>query len=490
MNKRQLPKIIVLMAISSIGLLLFQVVWVQTLVATEKRNFSLSMFNHLNYMADAMEWYEINSIAQNVVPESDTIPFQDGPGLTSKESYKRKEGVKKIEYIMSPSDSMATWKFDVKNLEGMDSSVIDSYRKKIIIENVVEDLLGGVNNGLQEYDKSFIDSVFNERMGQFNKDLDAVWYIIDDNKQVLETSKELEDLSQYKMKFKRSLFQRSAASGNVYLVVAIEAPYRHLLQILKWQLIGSFALIIITLYCFYFAVRIILRQKKVSDIKNDFINNVTHELKTPIATIGLATEALLDKNIVQNQLSKQRYLHTIQGECEKLDARVQEVLEVAYYEENPLVLSREKVDLSVIIQEGIKSCAGLIEKSNSEVVLNVPTKCWISADKDKIKLVVGNLLENAIKYSNSKPLIKIEVEEQDLNYKFIVQDQGIGIKKMELSKIFNKFYRVSNGNLHNVKGFGLGLYFVKKIIELHNGKIWVRSDQNEGTIFYILLPKL
>ncbi len=251
------------------------------------------------------------------------------------------------------------------------------------------------------------------------------------------------------------------------------------------------SIIVLLVFIFFtYTITIIYRQKRLSDVKTDFINNMTHELKTPISTIGLSSEMLLRSDFTNDPEKLQRYASIIYKENKRLENQVERVLNVAKLDTEPLVLKKEQLQLDTMLLE-IKDnflFNQLEKEGNIELCLNAE-KHAILADPIHFTNVIYNLIDNAIKYCDKIPHITISTKTLDRQLQITFTDNGIGIKKEDVKLIFDKFYRVPTGNLHNVKGFGLGLFYVKLIIEAHGGKIVCESSKQNGTTFTITIPQ-
>lgn len=241
---------------------------------------------------------------------------------------------------------------------------------------------------------------------------------------------------------------------------------------------------------FGYALTIIFKQKRLSEVKTDFINNMTHELKTPISTIGLSSETLLREDFSKDPERLQRYAGIIYKENKRLENQVERVLNIAKMDKEQIKLNYTIFDLHDLIQEAADVFEFNQSETGGKMQLDLQAKqTLLKADEVHIGNVIHNLIDNAIKYCDREPEITISTKNiGSSSVQLMVQDNGIGIKKENLKMIFDKFYRVSTGNVHNVKGFGLGLYYVKLIIESHGGKIQVKSQIGQGTTFIILLP--
>jgi two-component system phosphate regulon sensor histidine kinase PhoR len=253
---------------------------------------------------------------------------------------------------------------------------------------------------------------------------------------------------------------------------------------------SSLVFILVIVLCFYYAIRVILRQKALSDTKNDFINNMTHEFKTPLATVSLAVEALQDPELSNQETFRGRYLGIIKEENKRLVGQVEKVLQAAALDKNEFNLKLESLHLPGLIQACIDQIGLQVESRGGKIELLVELQDpYLEGDHFHLSHIFNNLLDNATKYSPSNPTIRVAVKEQGTAVCILLQDQGIGMSREAVKKIFDKFYRVPTGNVHDVKGFGLGLSYVKTMVEAHKGTISVQSEPGKGSTFTINLPK-
>ena len=240
---------------------------------------------------------------------------------------------------------------------------------------------------------------------------------------------------------------------------------------------------------FIFTILIILRQKKLSIIKNDFINNMTHELKTPISTISLASQMLRDNTVTNTPKTIEHISGIIYQESKRLTTQVEKVLQMAVFNEGTLKLKIKEVNLNTLINSVVLNFELRVKAKDGELTTDLKAHpAIIKGDEVHITNVLFNLLDNAVKYSREAPKIIISTQLEDGFLVVGIKDHGIGIQKEYVGQIFERFYRVPTGNVHDVKGFGLGLSYVKKIIDSHRGKIKVESDLNKGTKFMIYFP--
>jgi two-component system phosphate regulon sensor histidine kinase PhoR len=285
------------------------------------------------------------------------------------------------------------------------------------------------------------------------------------------------------------LFQADIYTSPEYLLIYFPREKQFLLTELWGMLLISIILIIVIVYSFTYTIATIFRQKRFSEVKNDFINNMTHEFKTPISTIALACEALSDKDIRGSGEILDNYLSMIEEENKRLAGMAEKILQTAVIDKGGLKMNKEHIDLHDIITDVIKNLRIQVEIKDGKIIKRFgATRSHIEGDRVHVTNLVYNLLDNANKYSPKKPLISISTENVNNGIVMTIEDNGIGIGKNEQKKIFDKLYRVPTGNIHEVRGFGLGLSYVKAIVEEHHGKITLESEVNKGSKFRIFMP--
>ena len=256
-------------------------------------------------------------------------------------------------------------------------------------------------------------------------------------------------------------------------------------------MIPSVVFTLVLLVTFIFTIVVIFRQKRYTEIKNDFINNMTHELKTPIASISLAAQMLNDKSVPKSDTMMAHLGGVINDESKRLRFLVEKVLQMSMFDKKKAVFKKKRLDLNELVENAAHSFTLRVEHTGGKVFADIQAiDSTIYVDETHFQNVVYNLMDNAVKYRNpDKPLdIYLKTWNDNSHLYLSVRDTGMGIKKENLKKIFEKFYRVHTGNLHDAKGFGLGLAYVKKIIDLHKGEIHVESEYGRGTTFTITLP--
>ncbi|HLF63890.1 MAG TPA: HAMP domain-containing sensor histidine kinase [Saprospiraceae bacterium] len=233
---------------------------------------------------------------------------------------------------------------------------------------------------------------------------------------------------------------------------------------------------------FLYAISVILRQKRMSELQRDFINNMTHEFKTPISSIRLSNNVLREDEAVRKNPRLSRYAMIIQQQSERLNEHVEKVLSIARMDDDQFVLHKGPVDLHAVIEELVQSKDAELSEKGVNLRLELQaTNPVVHADKLHLSNVLYNLLDNAIKYAGTNPVIVMKTEDAQKHILFSMQDNGIGISAEHQKHLFTKFFRVPTGNVHNVKGFGLGLFYVKKIVDQHKWKIGIVSEEGKGT---------
>ncbi len=327
------------------------------------------------------------------------------------------------------------------------------------------------NRGLDiPYDYGILHQPTNEMMLLVNESIDA------------EESIKKSDL-------RVNLFPTDLNQKEFYLSIDFPDKKKYLMSQAVIPLSASGLLLIIVIACFAYAIMVILRQKKLSEIKNDFVNNMTHEFKTPIATVSLATEALQDDDIKGNKAFVDRYVQVIRDENKRLGLQVEKVLQIASLDKKDFKLKLEKTNLHEIIEKALVNINILVEKRGGQITSQLlASNSLLEADKVHLTNIIYNLLDNANKYSPEAPEIHIRTDNISTGIILKISDKGIGMSKESIEKIFDKFYRVSTGNVHDVKGFGLGLSYVKNIVEMHRGTVNVKSEVGQGSTFKIYLP--
>jgi len=263
----------------------------------------------------------------------------------------------------------------------------------------------------------------------------------------------------------------------------------YLLKRISSPILFSLFLSGLTILSFLLLFRNLKKQQRLAELKNDFISNITHELKTPIATVGVAIEALKNFNAIQNPERTKEYLDISSNELQRLNLLVDKVLKLSMFEKKEIELSLETINLKSLVDEVLASMRLLLDKKKAVVSLHHSGDLSLSGDRLHLLSVIYNLVDNAIKYSNDGAVININLEEKENTVLLSIADNGIGIPDEYKSKVFEKFFRVPVGNIHNTKGYGLGLSYVSSVVKKHRGTIEIQNNEGGGTVFNIILPK-
>ncbi len=273
-----------------------------------------------------------------------------------------------------------------------------------------------------------------------------------------------------------------------YVFATFNDPTAWLFSRLLTPVLVSIGIVLGVAAALFYFYRIIRKQKQLSQLKNDFIDNMTHELKTPIATIAAAAEALQHFGVQSDTVKTEKYLSNIRVQATRLNTIVNKVLDIASFDRSEVVLQKGRIPVNELLRE-IQHTHRLVHPDVELTMELSSAEGEITGDRFHLKNVLFNLVDNAVKYSNTnKSVIRISTQLAGNHSDIVVQDNGAGIPSDHLPRIFEKFYRVPTGNVHRVKGFGLGLYYVKKIVELHNGVVHMESELGKGTTVHIRLP--
>jgi len=309
----------------------------------------------------------------------------------------------------------------------------------------------------------------------FNETLVYGNYVNIENKEIKDSSK------------KATVFPLLEGS-NYYFTVYFPTKEEYLIgEIDIWIFSSAVLLLVVTFFAY--TLFVILKQKRLSEVKNDFINNMTHEFKTPISTISISSEVLMKDNITENPQKIYKYAKIINHENNRLKNQVERVLQLAVFNKEDVQLYKKLIDLHGLIEEVTQNMQVKLQQKQGLIKFDFDENpIQIFADSLHLSNIFYNLIDNAIKYSSGNPDIMICTHQKRKGVSISVADKGIGIPMQQRKLIFDKFYRVSTGNVHNVKGFGLGLNYVKLMVEAHKGTIRVESSPEEGSIFTVFLP--
>ena len=512
MNKRNFTIIIALLILSLVSILFVQFNWISDLNRLNEDRFKQDVQHVLYMINERLEEKEIINLTKDNLEATLKIRrSNDRGGIELIESTFNKETIDSSKFISSKN----SFQFDIESgdrddtdinsninasiqIEDMEDLTLDtaiqSQINKILdrsemIQIILNKLLTNDRTITSDFDINFLNKMIMVNLSQMNLDLDYEFLIYNNEENKIELSS-AENPEILKSEFKINLFQNDLMDSNLDLYLYFPNQRQYIQESNFFNIIISGVFLLVIGLCFYYVILKVFDLKKLSETKNEFIDNMTHELKTPISTISLACEALLDKEIT-NKDSKENYVKIINDENRRLGGQVEKVLSIAKTEKKNYEIDFDKLDIHKIINDSIKINQFKIEKREGKILQNLKAEnSVISGNYDHLLNVFNNLIENANKYSLDIPHIEISTENKNDKLFVIVSDRGIGIRKSNLDKIFDKFYREPQGNIHNVKGFGLGLSYVRNIVVKHNATIKVESQLNKGTKFEISFKNL
>lgn len=520
MQRSTLRWVIVLMSCALLGLIGFQWYWIESVIRANETRFKSDVMEALNAVSEKLEMQEAlyafnqqftftnnygptgtswnppvyNYYGDNSDPYTtiihDTL-INEEQGINIVFDFETNAGTGEVNfngqaYNMSDEELAARRDQMIAFQEQMNRLS----RKSEMVFQVLESMMMPERSIMSRLNPRQLDSLLRGQFENKGIDIDFDYGILSPvhNRFVYANNrKPSEDLGNSELK--ASLFPNDLVGEQNWLVVNFPEKQRYLLSKIWLSMASSGLLVLVILGSFGFSIRTIVRQKKLSEMKNDFINNMTHELKTPIATISLACEALSDDEIKGIPGIRDRYLGMIADENKRLGEQVQRVLHMAALDRNDIDLKWEPLDLKELVDRAVDKSSLQIEARSGQIkVIDNAEKKLVNGDRTHITNILINLLDNAIKYSVEAPDISIRLFNKGEALAIAIQDRGIGMTKEALNHIFQKFYRVPTGNIHNVKGFGLGLSYVKNMIDLHHGQINVESEPGKGSKFTISLP--
>lgn len=494
MKKASIAIVITLMTIALVGLTSFQVYWINNALKLNQERFKTNVHRTLINISDKIMKQEmLKSTAQSIsmnTPESITsvsVKKEDGKTfffLRSKDEAKQTISIDNFQDTTSH-----VYRFSQIRTNFDSTTTLRKSIKQDMIHVMMTELFEKPVDIRDRLNFDQIDTLLSKGLHDHGIDIDYQFAILADKDDVVFTNAE-DNLNQLKSSsFKASLFPSDVLENVNYLAVNFPDKNQFLFRQIGATLATSLIFILIIVGCFSYAIFVILKQKKLSEIKNDFINNMTHEFKTPLATVGLACEAISEPEIIGEKDTVLRYVGVIQDESKRLGEQVEKVLQTALLDKNSFKLNLEIKSLHPLISNTIEKLRVRANAQQGTLSVNLgASNDLIALDTHHISNVLYNLVDNALKYTLEPPKIHINTQNDGNMLHLIIKDNGIGMSKEQLKKIFTRFYRVPTGNRHDVKGFGLGLSYVKKIVEMHGGEISADSRLKNGSTFTITLP--
>lgn len=442
--KKIFPIIFILISLSLIGIIYIQVNWLYTMIENKQEELERKVVNAMNV------------VGEDLIQQKGSLPNLKNP--------KMKPGF--------------TWPSDQFLKELMRPSTIgEKYTDFEVAEKLQKAF---VAQGLKETPFEFaITSNFN-----------LVSYELKSRN----FEKVLEDTLHNSKPF---IYPLLVPSGSNYeglvpdetMMVIVPNVKKIVLKQIRWMIFGSVIFTLMIIAAFFVTVNALLRQKKLSAIKNDFINNMTHEFKTPLATISLAVDALRNEKVLQDRGKMEYFSGIIKEENKRMNKHVETILQSALLDRQEVKLNLKPIHAHAVISEVLENFELQLQSRNARAEVNLnASNDLIGADEVHFTNLFSNLVDNAIKYSKENLVIKVTTHSSARHLVIRIEDNGIGMNKETQRRIFEKFYRAHTGNIHNVKGFGLGLSYVKTMVDAHNGKIRVDSTLGRGTCFTIEMP--
>lgn len=502
MNKKVIWLIIGLMSAALIGVAGMQLKWILDTLQVNEEQFNNKVFSVLNDVAEKLEYQENMEVFRHVDNGFAQEYYQEDI----------RRGIASGEYTLSVElggegngGHVHLTKQQLINLplysNTCDCSKCRDERAKML------DQLVRMNKDLnlvpltERFQRNQLDTFLRQELQ--NKGIKLPYsygvfdnrkhsFVVADGRYTVEDSRSQPTIAGYKSlhnsEFRVNLFQQDVASPGM-LMVFFPTKNSYIWSAVMKTMLGSIVFMGIILFCFAYTISVIFRQKKLSEMKNDFINNMTHEFKTPIATISLASDSIASPMVVNNPDKIRRFTDIIRQENKRMNNQVEKVLQMAQIDRQDYKLNITDVNLHDVITNAVEYISLQVERKEGTVAADLGAgQPVVKGDMTHISNIVNNLLDNANKYSPEKPEISVSTRNVAGGVAVTVTDKGIGMSKESRKHIFEKFYRVHTGNLHDVKGFGLGLSYVKALVEAHKGRVDVKSELGKGSSFTVFLP--
>lgn len=541
MNRMKFTGLIIMMLLSIIGIIWVQTVWIRNAVGIRNENFNNAVIVSLNNAANAIESSRKMNFFNNFILDN-SLSFNDSSGditsYMSIGSYSSEPGNKFSVRItnQSVSGSFDTGKVTTANksfvFTGDTSIVSDSVtfiaaapdesgkmsivrrgegsntnsRAVYIRQNEFLDWVKKRSSEFQNISDQMISEIYQweKTLELDNKEIEYTlkrslafagvqtpyeYAIIKDGIVQDGTIKKSQKNDFLKSNYMVRLFPDNIIRQDLILSVIFPERANYVLGSMAWILGGSMLFSLFILATFALSLYFIIRQKKISEMKSDFINNMTHEFKTPIATISLAADTITNPKVIKDEVSIRHFISMIKKENSRMNKKVETILQIASLDKKEIEFRFENVSMHSIIEHAIDTIDIQVQQRNGKINLNLEaSEPVVYGDSEHLTNLINNLLDNSIKYSPESPEITVNTKNSEKGLILSVEDKGIGMTKAVQSKIFERFYRQSSGNVHDVKGFGLGLNYARAIIDAHRGNITVFSEPGKGSRFDIFLP--
>ena len=519
MRKKIFVLILFLMSVSLVGIITVQVFWIGNAIEIREKQFShdvnyalaktnerLSKKDFIDFTVQFKDFFQNKKFAKQAdftkfvyeqINTSTNERFRfSSSGVYEKTSYKGFNNFFKNDSILITSVSSKNDVYKVKNLtDNTELSKVNEVERFTFFNNLSEIEKMTLEDAYHNKIKPIETRVSKRDIKEILSDeLNGLGIHIGYNFAVF-CEEKITNIKSNRFKigvgntFTAPLFTKDRHSSNCNLQVTFPKKEHYVFSDIGFMLLLSIFFTIIILIAFASSLYQMVKQKKISDIKTDFINNMTHEFKTPIATINLALDAIKSPVIIDDNEKVLKYVSMIKEENKRMHAQVENVLRISKLEKNQIDIDKVSVDYFEILEDAMSHTALLLNDKNGVINLECSqTNSEGLGNEFHLTNVFVNILENAIKYSETAPKIEITVENTVKYLTISIKDNGIGMSKSAQKQVFDKFYREQAGNVHDVKGHGLGLAYVKEIIDNHQGKVFVESEKGKGSIFKVVLP--
>lgn len=519
MSKRIFILLIILMSLSLVGIISIQAYYINDSVKNEKERFKFNVVTTLNYVSNVIEENESDkyfakyfSLDSEKKADEEAVSqlFIYQKNNNTKETLIYRSNVLEENYKLSSSlFDIGLDSLDIKNIIGTSSTEVyknvDPLEKdlKSPITNIIKS--GTIDEAQRiSFEKSFkeiskrtpihkrvseteIKELLTNRLKKDGIDIDFEFAIYSNDLATKVSSDNFENNPN--STFKVPVFYDENRQTPYRLLVNFPGDSKFILSGIIGMILLSVIFTSIIILAYTSALYQLVKQRKISEIKSDFINNMTHEFKTPIATINLALDTIRNPKVIDDKDKVKRYLTMIKEENKRMHAQVENVLRISKLEKNELSISKDRVKLHDLIEDAITHVELIVEDRKGYIKTFFDAeKSSILANETHFTNVIVNILDNAIKYSPNAPKIEVYTENVGNNIFLKIKDHGSGMSKAAAKKVFEKFYREHTGNIHNVKGHGLGLAYVKRIVEDHQGHVSVETEKDKGSTFIIKLP--
>jgi two-component system, OmpR family, phosphate regulon sensor histidine kinase PhoR len=521
MQKKILWTITIILSITLVCLIFVQAYWINNAIKINEEQFHQLVIKGMENIVEEIENREIISQVVNEMDPYQDVSLTGAPSINYKLnklsqstfSLSTTDEEKEV-FIINENDSLnissqlqllANNAIQFRNKSGLQINEVSKKQsfgslkiksdfgeklnnRTIFVENVVNKLIQ-IDVELEDrIDKGSIEEILKRTFSDLGIDIGYEYAVTKNKYKTVYNSQNYSEQNDVR-KFISQLYPKDVFAKGNYLYVYFPKERSFVLKSSGFMAFSSILLTLIILLGFSLSIHIMFKQKRLSQIKNDFVNNMTHELKTPISTISLASQMLKDDSIPMESKNIAYISDVIDDESKRLSYQVEKVLKTALFEQGQIKLKLRELNVHKIIENVVKNFEIQVKSKNGKLIKKLEADNPIlSIDEVHFTNIIFNLLDNAVKYCKENPEIIVSTRERKNGISVLISDKGIGIKKQDQKRVFDQFFRVSTGNLHDVKGFGLGLSYVKKIVNAHGGEITLVSEYRKGTTFEIFFP--